>query len=94
LDSTIYGLIFIAGAALSTYCFVVLIETILGQRKPMSEYLKSAEIPRSRQVYARVVMVWAYFNFSQWLIMWSGNLPKKSRGSFAHQHGWDMSRCL
>jgi hypothetical protein len=22
-------------------------------------------------------MVWAYFNFSQWLIIWSGNLPEE-----------------
>jgi len=75
--STIYGLIFIAGAALSTYCFVVLIETILGQRKPMSEYLKSAEIHDHGKFMLAFVMVWAYFNFSQWLIMWSGNLPEE-----------------
>jgi hypothetical protein len=23
------------------------------------------------------VMVWAYFNFSQWLIIWAGNLPEE-----------------
>jgi hypothetical protein len=75
--STIYGLIYIAGAALSTYCFVVLIETILGKRKPMSAYLKPAEIHDHGKFMLAFVMVWAYFNFSQWLIMWSGNLPEE-----------------
>lgn len=75
--STIYGLIFIAGAALSTYCFVVLIESILGQRKPMSDYLKSTEIHDHGKFMLAFVMVWAYFNFSQWLIIWSGNLPEE-----------------
>jgi hypothetical protein len=75
--STIYGLIFIAGAALSAYCFVVLIETILGDRQPMSEYLKPTEIHDHGKFMLAFVMVWAYFNFSQWLIIWSGNLPEE-----------------
>jgi hypothetical protein len=75
--STIYGLIFIAGAALSTYCFVVLIETILGDQKPMSQYLKPTEIHDHGKFMLAFVMVWAYFNFSQWLIIWSGNLPEE-----------------
>ena len=75
--STIYGLIFIAGAALSTFCFVVLIESILSKSKPMSGYLKSTEIHDHGKLMLAFVMVWAYFNFSQWLIMWSGNLPEE-----------------
>ena len=31
-----------------------------------------------------LVMVWAYFNFSQFLIIWSGNLPEET--------GWYMTR--
>jgi hypothetical protein len=73
--STIYGLIFIAGQALAAYCLVVLTETILGKRKPMSEYLKATEIHDHGKFMLAFVMVWAYFNFSQWLIIWSGNLP-------------------
>ena len=45
--STIYGLIFIAGEALSAFCFCVVIETILGKRKPMSEYLTDTQVPVS-----------------------------------------------
>jgi hypothetical protein len=75
--STIYGLIFIAGAALSTYCFVVVIENILGKRKPMSEYLKPTEIHDHGKFMLAFTMVWAYFNFSQWLIIWAGNLPEE-----------------
>ncbi len=85
--STIYGLIFIAGAALSTYCFVVLIETILGQRKPMSEYLKSTEVHDHGKFMLAFVMVWAYFNFSQWLIIWAGNLPEEIPWFFRRIHG-------
>ncbi|PYX29537.1 MAG: hypothetical protein DMG80_14325 [Acidobacteria bacterium] len=85
--STIYGLIFIAGAALSTYCFVVLVETILGQRKPMSQYLRSTEVHDHGNFMLAFVMVWAYFNFSQWLIMWSGNLPEEIIWFLRRLHG-------
>jgi hypothetical protein len=73
--STIYGLIFIAGQALSTFCFCVVIETILGKRKPMSEYLTDTEVHDHGKFMLTFVMVWTYFNFSQWLIIWAGNLP-------------------
>ncbi|MBI1741029.1 MAG: hypothetical protein HY233_01975 [Acidobacteriales bacterium] len=75
--STIYGLIFIAGQALAAFCFAVLIESILGKRKPMSEYLKPTEVHDHGKFMLAFVMVWAYFNFSQWLIIWAGNLPEE-----------------
>src|SRR5215813_4229977 len=75
--STIYGLIFVAGQALAAYCFVVVVESILGKRKPMSDYLKSTEIHDHGKFMLAFVMVWAYFNFSQWLLIWAGNLPEE-----------------
>ncbi|MBZ5613658.1 MAG: hypothetical protein LAO23_06585 [Acidobacteriia bacterium] len=75
--STIYGLLFIAGEALSAFCFVVVIESILGKRKPMSEYLTDTEVHDHGKFMLAFVMVWAYFNFSQWLIIWAGNLPEE-----------------
>ena len=75
--STIYGLLFVAGEALSAFCFVVVIEKILGKRKPMSDYLTTTEVHDHGKLMLAFVMVWAYFNFSQWLIIWAGNLPEE-----------------
>ena len=75
--STIYGLLFIAGEALSAFCFAVVIESILGKRKPISQYLTDTEVHDHGKFMLTFVMVWAYFNFSQWLIIWSGNLPEE-----------------
>jgi hypothetical protein len=75
--STIYGLLFVAGEALSAFCFVVVIESILGKRKPMSEYLTDTEVHDHGKFMLTFIMVWAYFNFSQWLIIWAGNLPEE-----------------
>jgi len=88
--STIYGLLFIAGEALSAFCFVVVIETILGKRKPMSEYLNDTEIHDHGKLMFAFVMVWAYFNFSQWLIIWAGNLPEEIPWYVRRLHGgWE-----
>jgi len=75
--STIYGLLFVAGEALSAYCFVVVIESILGKRRPVSGYLTTTEVHDHGKLMLAFVMVWAYFNFSQWLIIWAGNLPEE-----------------
>jgi hypothetical protein len=75
--STIYGLIFVAGEALSAFCFCVVIEAILGKRKPMSEYLTDTQVHDHGKLILAFVMVWTYFNFSQWLIIWAGNLPEE-----------------
>ena len=75
--STIYGLLFVAGEVLSAFCFVVVIESILGKRKPVSEYLTTTEVHDHGKLMLAFVMVWAYFNFSQWLIIWAGNLPEE-----------------
>jgi hypothetical protein len=75
--STIYGLLFIAGEALSAFCFAVVIEHILSKRKPTSDYLTSTEVHDHGKFMLTFVMVWAYFNFSQWLIIWAGNLPEE-----------------
>jgi hypothetical protein len=73
--STIYPLIFVAGQALSAFCFVVVVEAILSRYSPMAELLKPEELRDHGNLMLTFVMLWAYFSFSQLLIIWSGNLP-------------------
>lgn len=88
--STIYGFIFIAGQALSAFCLCVVVERILGQRKPMSEYLTDTEVHDHGKFMLTFVMVWTYFNFSQLLIIWAGNLPDEISWFFRRlRGGWE-----
>ena len=75
--STIYGLLFLAGQILSAICFAVVVERILVRYKPMSELLKPKHVHDHGNLMLAFVMVWAYFSFSQWLIIWAGNLPEE-----------------
>jgi hypothetical protein len=73
--STIFGLIVLIGQVLSAMCFAVVVERILFNYKPMSELLKPDFVQDHGKWMLTFTMVWAYFNFSQWLIIWAGNLP-------------------
>src|SRR5579863_355311 len=73
--STIFGLVILIGQVLSAMCFAVVVERILFNYKPMSEMLTPDFVHDHGKWMLAFTMVWAYFNFSQWLIIWAGNLP-------------------
>jgi hypothetical protein len=75
--STIYGLLFVAGELLAGLCFAVVVERILFKYKPMSLLLRPNFVHDHGKFMLVFVMVWAYFSFSQWLIIWAGNLPEE-----------------
>ncbi|MGA9800466.1 MAG: hypothetical protein WBQ68_15750 [Terriglobales bacterium] len=75
--STIYGLSFLIGQVLAALCFAVVVERILFDYKPMSELLKPDQVHDHGKFMLAFIMVWAYFSFSQWLIIWAGNLPEE-----------------
>ena len=75
--STIYGLLFLIGQVLSALCFAIVVERILVDYKPMSQLLKPDYVHDHGKLMLAFIMVWAYFEFSQWLIIWAGNLPEE-----------------
>jgi len=85
--STIYGLLFLAGQVLSAICFAVVIERILVRYKPMSELLRPDFVHDHGKLMLTFVMIWAYFSFSQWLIIWAGNLPEEITWYLKRIHG-------
>ncbi|HEV2396559.1 MAG TPA: hypothetical protein VGS27_06440 [Candidatus Sulfotelmatobacter sp.] len=75
--STIFGLIILAGELTSAICFAIVVERILVKYRPMSELLKPDFVHDHGKWTMAFIMLWAYFSFSQWLIIWAGNLPSE-----------------
>jgi len=75
--STIYGLIAVVGQGLSALAFAVAVLTILHTREPMNTVLKARHFHDLGKLMLAFVMLWAYFSFSQFLIIWAGNLPEE-----------------
>ncbi len=85
--STIWGLLFAAGWALSFFCFAVAIWAALSDKAPMNRILGKRHFHDVGKLMLALVMVWAYFNFSQFLIIWSGNLPEETRWYLTRMEG-------
>ena len=75
--STIFGLSFLIGQVLAGLCFAVVVERILFRYPPMSRLLKPVYVHDHGKFILTFIMMWAYFAFSQWLIIWAGNLPQE-----------------
>jgi hypothetical protein len=73
--STMFGLLFVAGQGLSAIAFLITVLVLLSYRRPMAEVLTPRHLHDVGKLMLANVMVWAYFSFSQWLIVWAGNLP-------------------
>jgi hypothetical protein len=75
--STIFGMLFMAGQGLSSMAFLITLMVLLSYRRPMSEILTPRHLHDLGKLLLALVMVWAYFSFSQFLIIWAGNLPEE-----------------
>jgi len=76
--STMWGLLFVAGWALSCLCFCVVILANLYYLAPYDAVIGKRHFHDLGKLMLALVMVWAYFNFSQFLIIWAGNLPEET----------------
>lgn len=75
--STIFGVHFLGGHGLAAFAFAILLSAILSRRAPAGGTIAPAYRVDLGNLLLGFVMLWAYFAFSQWLIIWSGNLPEE-----------------
>jgi hypothetical protein len=89
--STIFGIMFMGGQALSAMAFVIAVVVVLGVREPMSRIVSPGHLHDLGKLLLAFVMLWAYFSFSQFLIIWSGNLPEEIPWYIRRLHGgWQL----
>ncbi len=94
--STMYGVLFIVGQALSTLCFSILVAGWLARREPIARYFGAGQFHDLGNLVLAFVMLWAYTAFSQFLIIWSANLSEETPW-YLHRlgHGWEgLALCL
>ena len=75
--STIYGFIFVAAWSLSALAFVIFVMARLSRDEPMRRIVAPLHFHDLGKLLLALVMLWAYFAYSQYLIIWSGNLPEE-----------------
>jgi hypothetical protein len=75
--STIYGVLFMGGQGLTALAFLVIALAWLSRREPLNTIVVPGHFHDLGNLMLAFVMLWAYFSFSQYLIIYSGNLPEE-----------------
>lgn len=75
--STIFGVLFMVGQALSTLAFAIIVLRFLSRYEPLAEKVTPTHFHDLGNLMFAFLMLWAYISFSQFLIIWSGNLPEE-----------------
>jgi hypothetical protein len=75
--STIYGLLIMVGWGLTALAFAIVTTVILSKDDGLAHVYQARHFHDHGKLLLAFVMLWAYFSFSQFLIIWSGNLPEE-----------------
>lgn len=87
--SSLYGMAFVVGHGLAGLAVGILLLRFLSQRKPLDALVTKKQFHDYGKLLLAFVMVWGYFTVSQYLIIWSGNLPEEVPWYlYRNEHGW------
>jgi hypothetical protein len=75
--STIYGVLFVGGQGLTALAFMIIALAWLSRREPLNTIVVPGHFHDLGNLMLAFVMLWAYFSFSQYLIIYSANLPEE-----------------
>lgn len=82
--STLYGAMFLVGQTLESFAFLIALLIILSRYPPFSQFVTKQHFHDLGNLMFAFMVLWAYLSFSQFLIIWSGNLP--------HEIPWYLRR--
>jgi hypothetical protein len=75
--STLFGFLMMGGQGLVALAFTIIAATFLFKREPMAGLLKPYHFHDLGKLMFAFVMLWAYFNFSQYLLTFAANLAEE-----------------
>jgi hypothetical protein len=75
--STIYGFLFVAGQAISALSLMIIMVIMFSRNEPFAQVVHKRHLHDLGKLLFAFNMLWAYFSFSQLLIIWSGNQPEE-----------------
>jgi len=86
--STIFGVYFFAGSVVAVFATLILLA--LAARPALGEVVTAEHFHDLGKLLFAFVVFWAYIAFSQFMLIWYGNLPEETIW-FAHrlEHGWE-----
>lgn len=94
-SSSIYGAMILMGDGLTALAFVIVILNWLAKRYPEAVQVPADTAHDLGNLMLAFIMLWAYMALSQYLIIWSGNLPEEIGWYIARNRGgWQVVAAL
>jgi uncharacterized membrane protein len=75
--STMYAVVYLAGEGLAGFAFSIAVILLLARRPPFIDVIKRKHWRDLGNLLLTFTMLWAYCAFSQYLLIWSGNLREE-----------------
>jgi hypothetical protein len=87
--STLFGFLMMGGQGLSALAFTIIVGTLLVKHGALDGLLKPNHFHDLGKLMFAFVMLWAYFNFSQYLLTYAANLIEEIPYFVTRtSHGW------
>jgi len=85
--SSLFGMTFVVGQGVAAFAFLILCARRLSVSEPMSGVLAGRHFDDWGKLLLAFVLLWIYMSYSQFLIIWSGNLPEEITWYLQRQRG-------
>ena len=93
--SAMYGITFTVGCGLSAFAFVTFFLSRLAVTPAMTDVLRPSHLRDLGNLMLAFVMFFAYTQFSEYLLMWYGNIAEETPHYLVRQHGaWGVIAAL
>ncbi len=87
--STMWGLLYVVGQALSALAFAIFMLARLSREKPMARVVNPSHFHDLGKLLFAFIMLWAYLSFSQFIIIYSANTQEEIPHYWVRaQNGW------
>lgn len=89
--SSVYGLMVLTAQGHAALCFGIIMLWLLRSSKPFSDIITETHYHHLGNLLLALTVFWTYLAFSQYLIIWSGNLPEENFWYVNRQAGgWSL----
>ncbi|MGH9668268.1 MAG: hypothetical protein ACRD9L_27925, partial [Bryobacteraceae bacterium] len=85
--STVYGCMFLVGEMLEAFAFIIAIFILFSTAKPIRDYVTPQHFHDLGNMLFCFMILWTYLSLSQFIIIWSGNLPEEISWYLRRFHG-------
>ena len=94
--STVFGIYFFAGSAMSFFAFTALLVLFLQRRGILGASVHQEHFHDLGKLMFGFVFFWGYIAFSQYMLIWYGNMPEETQWIIRRQEGlwWPVSMLL